>query len=271
MSEDEEMSDEELDSLISDLESRDGGSGELSGGGEVPEEEIDDFLKELEDEEGGGGEVETAVSEEPETDVGPDLSELEGADELPVEAEESAPAAEEVEEPSEEPKKSKKASQESSEDEKAEPSESEAWRYAWIGVKWTGFVLPVLSLWWLLGAYLGQWVSAGWLIFLMSAMFVFGLPKLAYDAADHRGRYRWWLAGMALVFTVALTAPISGIAGEVLAGYGHWPGTVLTEVFGTDLGIGRLTGALGEYLGTQFAPGISEAATQVDLGSTPAE
>jgi len=186
MSEDGEMSDEELDALIGDLESRDGGGGEVSGGGEVPEEEIDDFLKELEEKEGGGGgEVETDVAEKPEADAGPALDDLEGAEKLPAEVEESVPETADREESPEEPKPTQKSEEGRPESETSGPSESEAWRYVWIGMKWTGFALPVVSLWWLLGAYLGQWVTAGWLIFMMSAMFVFGLPKLAYDAADH--------------------------------------------------------------------------------------
>jgi len=272
MSEDEKMSDEELEALISDLESREGAG--APSGEEMPEEELDDFLDELE-EDSGGQSTETAVEVEAESDVGPDLSELEGMDELPAEtdgeteptAPEGAAASEAAgDESSEGPSKAVGA-QKGTES----GSDSSGWAYAWLATKWGAFAVPILAFWWLLGAYLGQWVSAGWLIFLMSTMFVFGAPKLAYDASQRRGRYRWWLAGVALVSTVALTAPFPVTAGEVLAGYGHWPGMFLTELFGAEIGVGSVLGRLGDLIGTQLAPGIAEGAMEVELGSPPGD
>lgn len=256
MSNDDDMSDEELDSLIDDLDAGEA-SGDVAAGDGVPEEEIDDFLAELEGEESGNGgspKTEQAVAD-PEPEVDADLSGLEGMDDLPVQSDDGGTPdkAEQTKAPAD------TETEESGEASESTSSESgfswkRAGEYAWITAKWSAYVVPTLVFWWLLGAYLRQWVTAGWLTFLMTTGATFGLPKLGYDLSGKRGRYRWWLAGMALLLTVALTAPLLGTAGTVLAEYGGWPGLAVEEVFGSQFGIGGLFGALGELIGGQLTP-----------------
>lgn len=287
MSEDEqEMSDEELDALLSDLESRSeqaGSSGSASSGGDLPEgEDLESFLQQVEQEAAestGGEELETAVAERSEGEEGPDLSEFEDLeDELPVESASDEPVEVDASDSSSEGEGAAEKRTEGAAETSSDTSEKSAaggesktpyLRYAWVASKWTGFTLPVLAFWWLLGAYLGQWVSAGWLILAVTTIVVFGLPKLAHHYAKERGHYRWWLAGISLVLTVGLVAPLTGQASRALSGYGHWPGEAVVEITGVGEGMSAAAGALGGMLGRTLDPTLSEEAVGVELGSAP--
>lgn len=118
---------------------------------------------------------------------------------------------------------------------------------------WTALGLPVFCLWWLVGSYLAQWISAAWLIALVTTSFVFGLPGLLRHFT-HRGRYVYWLSGTGLLLTIALAAPMPATAAKNLAEYGHWPASTIAEVSGlpVDHALVRLNtgvaGAIGGLL-----------------------
>lgn len=96
---------------------------------------------------------------------------------------------------------------------------------------WTLLGLPVFCLWWLIGSFLAQWISAAWLIALVTTSFAFGLPGLMRHFAK-RGRYIYWLSGASLLLTIALVAPMPPTASKNLAEYGHWPASTIAELSG---------------------------------------
>ena len=89
-------------------------------------------------------------------------------------------------------------------------------------LKWILLLVPLAFSWWLVGALLGEWFAAGWLVALVASLLIFGLPALLI-LLFKRGRYVWWAAGLSLVLLVALLALIPERAGNALARYGHWP------------------------------------------------
>ena len=142
-----------------------------------------------------------------------------------------------------------------------------------IALQWFGWLLPAFTLWWVLGAYLGQWISAGWLIFLVSTMFVFTLP-LYLKKLIKRGAYKVWLAGFSLLATVALIAPLPNLAGQSMTEYGHWPSSAIAEVAGANPNAGfvrahaSLTGWIGGLVATVDGPnwGARQLGTVYALG-----
>lgn len=268
----EELSEEELNSLLSDLEARsEEGGGAEPGADSTDGEDIEAFLKSVEEEQGGEPD-EVAVAERAES-AGPDLSELENADELPAKSEGSKPAPQKEEadgdeestseaEPAEKPETQKKG---------ADAGGSDVWPVVWLVAKWTGYSLPVLALWWVFGAFLGQWISAGWLIFVVATAFVVGVPKLLFDFSGQKGKFRWWIAGASVVLTTALIAPMPSIAGKVLTNYGHWPATTVADAAGwDDSALVDANAAAGEWLGRTLFPALPAAETKLDLGDRSA-
>lgn len=281
MSDEDKLSEDELDALISDLENRSEGGGGASADleAEGPEgPDIEELMKEV-DQEAPEVSAESKVAE-PDSEAGPDLSELQVADELPTEtggtAPESASRDGGQKQTAEAPSGQGATESEASAVDAAEAdpatgggsTESKRiWRYIWVATKWTGYALPVIAFWWVLGSYLGQWISAGWLIALVSTMFVLGVPKFLYDLADRRGKFRWWLAGASLVLTVALVAPLTESAGEALTYYGHWPATSVAEISGAPGGfLVEANAAAGDAVGRALHPDLPASAGRHQLG-----
>lgn len=285
---DEDLSDEELDSLINDLEgrSKDGGSSSADLEGEMPEDEELQALLEGDESASSSNPASTATKvAEPEQEAGeagPDLSDLDLDDELPVEGEPTEPTSPE---PEAEPKRDAQPSEQTTTPE-ADPSEAasepsndtaeesgrpgllKALPYVTLAGKWSAYALPILAFWWVLGAYLAQWITAGWLIAVVATLFVVAVPKAAYDAADRRGKFRWWIAGASLVLTAALVAPMPESAGTVLTHYGHWPASTVVEVTGGDGGmLVDVSSAAGEWLGRVLHPDVPADEGMRSLGN----
>lgn len=281
--EDDQLSEDELNSLISDLESRSeggggGGSADLEAGG-PEDQDIEELMKEV-DQERGEASAEPKVAE-PEVEAGPDLSDLDVADELPAETDGSAPEPASSDGGQKEAAEGASSGQSAGTEKEGPPAKASAdeatggkddepskvWPWVWAAAKWTGYALPVVAFWWILGAYLGQWISAGWLIAVVATMFVAGIPKLLYDLSDRRGKFRWWLSGASLVFTIALVAPMTDAAAGVLVNYGHWPATTVSEITGSPAGLLVDTNAaVGESIGRALDPGLPADESARSLG-----
>ena len=265
MSEDDkEMSDEELNSLLSDLESKADQGGGPSAEESMDDEDIESFLADLEADDsepssGGSKPSKTADVEQ----QGPDLSDLGMDDQVPAETAEDADGSDRTS--GGEMKKGGAGEQKEASDSSGSPSRN--WRWALKGGLWLVYALPVLVFGWLLGAYLGTWVSAGWLILIMSSLVTAGIPFGLYRAAGSRGKFRWWLSAASLLLTLGLTVPMADSAGEALVEHGHWPATAISEISGGGLGgfvsIGETASG---WVGGLLAPQAAAAASATALG-----
>lgn len=275
MSNDDGLSDDELNSLLADLEGRAGtssGGGGGKSGGEADDEDIEAFLADLEGEEDGGGgggskkstasakaTQKTAQKTAQKAEAGPDLSDLGLDDQVPAKQED---------------KGGKPAAPGGDEGRKGEQTGGgkgggKALGYALVAGKWLAYALPVGLLWWVVGAYLAQWVSAGWLIFLVAGVFTFGVPFGAYRASKNRGKFRWWLAGASVLMLLALTLPMTEAAGEVMVSYGHWPSTTVADMAGWEQStLVDINAGAGEWVGRRLNPLLEDSATQLELGGT---
>lgn len=295
----DDLSDEELDSLIGDLEGKEGGS----ASGSAEDVDMDSLMEEAD-----AGDVDVSTDGPAATDLAeelpedlpePDLSDLEDGDQVPAEAESTSAAksgdeaaGDESPDPEELFGGESGAPEEKSEASKSEPSadkqkkqsgvkdgsgttgspdaEGIAWgRWALFGAKWFGYALPIVALVWLVGAYLGQWVRAGWLVGAVAGGFALGVPAILYRLAGERGKFRWWFAGSSLVLVVGLVAPLQKEAGNVLAQYGHWPGVAAEEIAGSGEFVVGVTGRAAGALGGLLASDIAEKQMRVELGAPP--
>ncbi len=134
--------------------------------------------------------------------------------------------------------------------------------------KWSAVVVPLTAAWWLLGAYLSTWVSAGWLVLILATAVVFGLPG-ALLLGVKKGRYIWWTAGTAALITVGLVAPLPEASSNALMRYGHWPTSALAEVAGLDASspLMRANAAIGEWVGGWIFPKADDDRIPRKLGT----
>lgn len=100
-------------------------------------------------------------------------------------------------------------------------------------LKWVVVLVPALVAIWLVGAFVAQWVSAGWLVALVALVGVLGIPG-ALRGATSKGGFAWWLAGFSIFACVGLTVPMTTTASSVVVHYGHWPASVLASAAGWD-------------------------------------
>ncbi len=142
---------------------------------------------------------------------------------------------------------------------------------------WTLLGLPVFALWWLVGSFLAQWISAAWLIALVTTAFAFGLPGLLVHFVK-RGRYIYWLSGASLLLTVLLVAPMPPTASKNLAEYGHWPASTIAEVSGlaADHALVSLNNSVAHFTAGLIDPAGREQpghrlGTETPLSGEPAE
>lgn len=275
MSEDKDgLSDAEYAALLRDLEGRAGDSEGSDAGeshGEEGVEDIEAFLRELEGEAESSSAVQTktATRSAEEDALAAEFAALEAKGEL------VAPPEEEPKKRGrkEKPEKVKQTRAEKKEEKAAARAEQAEGRSR--GQRALLFLLknglwfgPALVLWWVLGAYLGQWISAGWLIAAVSTMFVFGLPAVLRRVVK-RGGYRPWALGFSLVAVVALIAPMPNIAAQNMARYGHWPSSALGEALGSepDAAYIRAHGSMSAWLASLIGTtGVSLQPRQ--LGTT---
>ncbi len=142
---------------------------------------------------------------------------------------------------------------------------------------WTFLGLPVFCLWWLVGSFLAQWISAAWLIAVVTTSFAFALPGLLRHLTK-RGRYVYWLSGTSLLLTIALIAPMPATASKNLAEYGHWPASTIAEVTGlaADHALIRLNNTVAHFTAGLIDPAAREQpahllGTQTPLSGEPVE
>lgn len=225
----EELSDEEYDALLRELEGRAGDSGGGAGSSDDTSEDVEDidaFLSSLETEEESGQKrkKEKTTTADADDALADEFAALEQKGELTT-APESKPAAKK--------KKKKKEKKKKKDGQRSDADQSKGRRRAMFALKTAFWFLPAVVLWWVLGVYMAQWVSAGWLIALASAMFVFGVPAILKKLV-RRGNYRPWVFGYSLLLSIALIAPMPNLAGQNMAEYGHWPSAAIAEVMGAD-------------------------------------
>lgn len=132
-----------------------------------------------------------------------------------------------------------------------------AWkRFARASGKVALLASPMVIFVWVLGAFMAHVISAGWLIALLAVLVGVGLPLLAASLSK-RGKATWWAAGLGVLLTVALVAPMPKSVGATLTHYGYWPTAVVGEIAKWEVdnslnNIGAaVAGAFGSALGTQ--------------------
>ncbi|MBA2664849.1 MAG: hypothetical protein H0U74_21350 [Bradymonadaceae bacterium] len=266
MSEDkDELSADELDALLRDLEGRASGGGKPRAKAAATEEDSEDleaFLKALEadDARAAGAAPKTRTATAVDDPFAAQFAELEATDAkaMAKTAQEAPPKGKDKKEAAAQAKeKAKDGEKLAKTDKKADDGAPGRGRRALKVLKWTAIVVPVLTLWWVVGLYLAQWISAGWLVAAVATSFVFGLPALLRHFA-RRGHYVYWLSGAALALTVGLVAPMPNTAGQTMAEYGHWPASALG--LSGDHFLVEANAALGQFVGGLLAPSAADQA-----------
>lgn len=102
------------------------------------------------------------------------------------------------------------------------------------GVALAIMALPMLVFAWILGAFLGNVISAAWLIALLGIVVAAGLPLLVSKLAK-RGKMAWWGVGLGVLLIAGLVAPMPKTVGATLTHYGHWPTSVVGELAGWEV------------------------------------
>ena len=120
-------------------------------------------------------------------------------------------------------------------------------------LKWTFLLLPVMLLWWVVGAFLGTWISTGWIIALIATSIAFVLPLVLW-LVTKRGRWVYWASALGVVALMGILAPFPGAAGEKIAHYGHWPATTVAQLAGweADHMVPAIGAFGGQFLGEQL-------------------
>lgn len=270
-----ELSDGELDDLLKDLESKAGGRAGAkadTGGGE-DDEDIEAFLARLESSEveaSGTKGVKTATAER-DAELDAQFAELAAQrDDLPArkkhKRDEAAPAKrgdEDAKVPT------KKGEGGEGEEKGGGGEEGASWRRR-LGLgalKVACVSLPSVLLVWMLGAYLAQWVSAGWLVAAVAVAVALGVPAVGQRVVK-RGRYMWWAIGSSVVLVAALVAPMPALAGNALQKYGHWPVSFIGELAGWEVDSPVIKGAsvFSEQVGS-WLPGAAADLEGKQLGT----
>lgn len=294
---DEELSDKELGSLLSDLSSRADTqpksakpSAPRADAQEDDGEDIEAFLKSLEgdDYQAPEPEAQTAVAEKDDP-FEAQFAELDAIqpDDLPAKAESAKRGAKKGSKKKQDKKgkKKKKSRRERAAEKKAQKArakaekqkakeqvnaeQSRAKKLLKKTAKAALIALPALLFSWVLGAYLGNLISAGWLIAILSLLLAFGLPLLVVRLTK-RGKYVWWTLGLGIAMTLALLAPMPNTTADTLTRYGHWPATALTEVAGwqPDNALVQFNAAASKLLGGVLGSGAAGSGGPRELGTT---
>lgn len=269
----DELSEDETAALLRDLESR--ASGKKSAAAEDDDEDLEAFLKRLDAQ-----------------DAKPAPTRVRDPLEDQFAALEDAPAANIVKAPTTAPQKAEKPAKDAktkdvnakeakvgdgpaaTEDAKkataikvVERGESRGLAIAMAVSKVLLVMVPFLVATWVMGTFLAQWVSAGWLIALVVLVAVTGL-SFGVRSVAKRGKYRWWLAGTSAALTAVLLAASPTGAAGVLASYGHWPASAVAAAAGWSPDHFTVRGAqwVADALARQLDPLVK--ATAYRLGTT---
>lgn len=187
-------------------------------------------------------------------------------------AKESAPVDEEEEEPVAEDKADKKSKKKKKKKEGelavVQSQQSKKVTFAFGAVKWTLLLTPVFLSWWVLGAFLGQWLETGWLIAIAATVGAFILPLVLW-LAIRRGKWAYYACALGVIAVAGLIAPWPGTAGKRLAHYGHWPVSTVAQLAGwqPDHAAVTMSAWMAEVVGHQvekLAPSQAPAATAED-------
>ncbi len=217
MTEQDEMTEAESAAFLRDLESR--SKSKPAAAVEDDGEDVEDFLKRLE-----AGEAKSA---KPKTKVkDPIEDEFAGLKE--------APAANIVKAPEPEKKETKEKAKKGKDVRAVERGSSDGLKRAGQILKWIVVLLPTFVAIWLVGAFVAQWISAGWLVALVALVGVLGIPA-AVRVATQKGGFAWWLAAFSTLACVGLTVPMTKTASGVVISYGHWPASVFASAVGWDV------------------------------------
>ena len=264
-----ELSDDELDSLLSDLESKaDGGAGSQGAdvGDEQASEDIEAYLKSLEESEDADSEpVETKTTELDAKFA--ELDDLEPAN-LPAKTGEDEAAADDDTASKQDKAKGTDVAKKDQTDESSDgETASKKKKYGLAALKILAVSLPSLLFIWVLGAFLGNWVSAAWLIAIVSVSFALAIPFVLRHYVK-KGKYMWWAIGSSLILLAALVAPMPGQAGNAIQKYGHWPASVVAELAGWDLDapIVDASSVVSEQIGS-LLPGATDGLEGKQLGT----
>lgn len=210
---------------------------------QLSDEELDSLLQELEQKADGSGQGESQPTKEAEPEE-IDLSELEESldqtDSPPAkhESEETSPATEQEpnDSPAVEPTDRASDTQTStgSRPPAIQKGRNAAFKSGMQGLRLAAVVVPTLLAWWVLGSYLGNWISAGWLIALVSGAVIFGLP-VGLNRFAKKGTFGAWLGGTGLVILLGLVVPVPTQTGGVIGMYGHWPASTVSDELGKSM------------------------------------
>lgn len=254
MGDQEELSDEEYDALLADLEGR----AAEGGGGDVEmddDQDLEEFLGSIEAD--AEAKSKTKVAQREDDGLEAAFADLEEKGEM------TAPKKKKKKKKKE--KKGEKGAQKEA-GKKGEEGSGRGKAIALMVAKNALWVVPAVLMWWVVGVYLGFWVSAGWLIALVATAAVLGIPRMLYKATG-KANYRVWVGGLAVAMLVALIAPMTERAGTAMGFYGHWPATAVAEVVGaeSDAGFVETQGRMGGWLGSQISG--EQAASARQLGT----
>jgi hypothetical protein len=204
----EELSDDELDSLIADLE-------EKSQQGDVEPSDIS--TENLEDELG-----DISVDEPPEPtepDAAPSEPAPSSSDSEPKEVASSSADKSDAEssDPSGPPVVERRL----------KPSITNTFKVAKIVVG----SATVASAFWLFGSLIAEWITAGWLIAAFSLL-VIGGASTATRLGVKKLSFGTWLSLWSLLVGVILVLPLASTSIDRLAEHGHWPATTAVSLTG---------------------------------------
>jgi hypothetical protein len=290
-SQEEEEGGEDIEAFLADLETGDE-AGAVKPGGEQKEEPdpFADAFAELESIHGDDVDAEfeakyaalEAEADEEETPAPkptkrePEPEPHKPPPEAKAPAKESAPEEEEEEEQADakaDKKGKKKKKKKDGEIAVVQSQQSKKVTFAIGAMKWSLLLLPVMLSWWLIGAFLGEWLETGWLIAIAATVGAFILP-LILKLAIRRGKWAYYAAALGVLTVAALVAPWPDTAGKRLAHYGHWPVTTVAQLAGwqPDHAAVKMTAWGAEVIGQQvekIAP--AKAATETTEGAEEKE
>lgn len=155
----------------------------------------------------------------------------------------------------------KKAKQEKRKAKETAAAEQPAWkRFAKASGMWALMALPMLIFVWILGSFMAHVISAAWLVAFLMIIVAVGLPLLVANLAK-RGKVAWWAAGLGVLLTILLVAPMPQTAGNSLTHYGHWPASAVGEVasWQPDNGLANVGAAVSGVLGSALGADASGA------------
>jgi len=266
-------------------------SDEKKNAGAGEGEDIEAFLRSLEEAEvpdvpaGGASKPVTTAPDTEDLDARFDALNDLVPDELP--AKQPEPAVEDKKEGKKKTRKEraaeKKAEKERLKQEKiaareAAEAATPAWKRALKkGGLWAVMMIPMFVFVWILGAFLAHVISAGWLIALLALIVAIGLPIVVAKVVN-RGKIAWWAAGLGIILTAAVVAPMPKVVGTSLTHYGHWPTAVVGEVSGweADNALANVGAAVARLFGSALGAEASGALrlgtdTRLDGSVMPAE